>query len=333
MGNKNKHVIIGYFPNKEAATQAAGQLKAWDKANDDIKLGGMGILTWENGKIKTRKVGNRAAGTGAKWGLILGAATGILSGGVTLLGGALVGVAAGSVAGALYHKHLGLTDADKDRLEQYLQNGGAAVVVMADDFEVEPAKAELASLGGLVENYEVPEETVEQVGEATEVAEVAGEAADHVDERVEVAEEDIPAAAVLKGRVQTVQGIGPARVAALAAIGITTRQELLDRGATPEGRAAIAEESQISEKLIAGWVSAVDLTRVTGIGPQSAELLVAAGVGTVADLAQQDAAALHEKLVAVNADRNLVRVVPGVSQVEKAIEQAKELPQVATVSQ
>jgi len=28
MANKNKHVIIGYFPGKEAATEAAGQLKA-----------------------------------------------------------------------------------------------------------------------------------------------------------------------------------------------------------------------------------------------------------------------------------------------------------------
>ena len=267
MANKNKHVIIGYFPSKEAATEAADQLKQWDKANDDVKLGGMGILTWENGKIKSRKVGNRAGGTGAKWGLILGAATGILSGGVTLIGGAAVGVVGGAVAGSLFHKHLGLTDADKDRLQQYLQNGGAAVVVMADEDEVEPAKAELASLGGQVENYEVPEETVAQVEEAVEVEEVAGEAADHVDERTEVLEADIPPSAVLKGKVRDIQGVGPERSAALAAAGIVTRRELLERGATPEGRAEIAEQSKIGEKLIANWVSAVDLLRVHGRRP------------------------------------------------------------------
>ena len=83
-------------------------------------------------------------------------------------------------------------------------------------------------------------------------------------------------------------------------------------------------------KLITGWVSAVDLTRVTGIGPQSAELLQAAGVLTVGDLAGQDAAGLHEKLVAVNASRKLVRVVPGIAQIGKAIGTAKELPQVVT---
>jgi predicted flap endonuclease-1-like 5' DNA nuclease len=131
--------------------------------------------------------------------------------------------------------------------------------------------------------------------------------------------------------VREIQGVGPERSAALAVAGIVTRQELLDRGATPEGRAQIAEQSQLGEKLIASWVSAVDLTRVPGVGPQNAELIEAAGVATVGDLAQQDAASLHEKLVEVNASRNLVRVVPGVSQIEKAIETAKGLPQVVTV--
>ena len=51
---------------------------------------------------------------------------------------------------------------------------------------------------------------------------------------------------------------------------------------------------------------------------------------TVGDLAQQDAASLHEKLVAVNASRKLVREVPGVAQIENAIGPAKELPQVVT---
>lgn len=74
---------------------------------------------------------------------------------------------------------------------------------------------------------------------------------------------------------------------------------------------------------------------VTDVAPllgviDTLEVDYAAGVATVGDLAQQDAASLHEKLVEVNASRNLVRVVPGVSQIEKAIETAKGLPQVVT---
>jgi uncharacterized membrane protein len=330
MASKDKHVVIGYFPSSDAADAAAKQLKEWDKAYDDIKLGGIGILTAKNGKIKTHKVGRRATGTGAKWGLALGAVTGILSGGVTLIGGAVAGVVGGAVLGALFHKSLGFTDADKERLDQHLQNGGAAVVVMADAHELKPTMAELVRLGGEVENYTVPEETMDQVERSAEVARVAGDAADDIDDREIIAEEDMPAIVGLGGRLGTVEGIGPARNAALAAIGLRTKQELLQRGATPEGRAEIAAQSEISEKLIAGWVSAIDLSRVKGIGAQYGELLQAAGVNTVGDLAQQEAASLHEQMRAVNTTRNLVGSVPSAAQVAVWIDLAKGLPQVVT---
>lgn len=183
MANKNRHVVIAYFPGADKADMAANQIKAWDKANDAIKLGGIGILTWDEGKVKTRKVGRRATGTGAKWGVALGAVTGILSGGVTLIGGALAGAAGGAVLGSLRYKNLGLSDEDKGRLEKHLQGGGAAVVVMADEDEVAPTKDELTMLGGDVEDYRVPEETMSQVDGATDVKHIEGDPAAHVDER------------------------------------------------------------------------------------------------------------------------------------------------------
>jgi hypothetical protein len=62
MAKKDRHVIIAYFKGADKADMAANQLKAWDKATDAVKLGGIGILTWQEGKIHTRKVGSRAAG-------------------------------------------------------------------------------------------------------------------------------------------------------------------------------------------------------------------------------------------------------------------------------
>ena len=108
-------------------------LKAWDKDNKDVKLGGIAILTWEDGKMKTRKVGTRDTKKGAGWGTALGVTAAILSGGVTLVGGALVGAAAGGATGALFHKGIGLSDDDKSQLEDKLKDGGAALVVMASD--------------------------------------------------------------------------------------------------------------------------------------------------------------------------------------------------------
>ncbi|MCP4166650.1 MAG: DUF1269 domain-containing protein [Chloroflexi bacterium] len=169
MANKNNQVIIACFSGADKADAAANQLKVWDKANDAVKLGGIGILVWEDGKIKTRKVGGRAAGAGAKWGMILGITTGILSGGVTLIGGAVAGAASGAVLGALFHKGIGLSDDDKAELEQHLQQGGAALVVMADEDEVAETGAELGSLGGDVASFEVPQETMEKVEAAEDV--------------------------------------------------------------------------------------------------------------------------------------------------------------------
>jgi uncharacterized membrane protein len=137
----------------------------------DIRLGGIGIITVnEHGKLKTEKVGARAGGTGAKWGTILGATAGILSGGVTLIGGAVVGLAAGTVAGALFRKKIGMSDEDKERLLRHLQDGGAALAAMADDDEVEATKYELMSLGGSVENYAVPEDTLDELEAAADAA-------------------------------------------------------------------------------------------------------------------------------------------------------------------
>jgi uncharacterized membrane protein len=169
MANKNNHVVISYFSGADKADAAANQLKDWDKANDAVKLGGIGILVWDEGKIQTRKVGGRSTGSGAKWGTILGVTTGILTGGVTLIGGAVAGAAGGAVLGSFFHKSLGLSDEDEARLEKNLEGGQAALVVMADEDEIAATSEELKSLGGEVESYEIPEETMDAAQAAEDV--------------------------------------------------------------------------------------------------------------------------------------------------------------------
>ena len=168
--DKNSNVIIDYFDGADKADDAADSLKAWDKDNDNVKLGGIAILTWQDGKMKTRKVGTRETGKGAGWGTALGAAVGVLSGGVTLIGGALVGAAAGAVTGSLFHKGLGLTDDDKSQLEEKLKSGGAALVVMASDDELDATKQFLNGLNeGEVQDYQVPDDSAQKLEEATDV--------------------------------------------------------------------------------------------------------------------------------------------------------------------
>ena len=216
MANKNKHVIIAYFGSSEDAEEAAHQIKDWDKATDDVKLGGIGILTSQDGKIKTRKVGARATGKGAKWGLALGAATGILTGGVTLIGGAIAGVAGGAVVGSLFHRSLGLSDRDWENLSEQLRQGGAALVIMGDEDEIEPTQKKLHELGGNVVDFMVPEATMSQVDEAEDVVLIDQEVEDD-DERevvdieeidVEIDDEEISRIVNVPGSWQSVSGVG-----------------------------------------------------------------------------------------------------------------------------
>jgi predicted flap endonuclease-1-like 5' DNA nuclease len=122
-----------------------------------------------------------------------------------------------------------------------------------------------------------------------------------------------------------VEGIGEVYAQKLSDAGIKTTNALLKQGATPKGRKEIAENSGISETLILEWVNHVDLFRIKGVFEEYADLLEEAGVDTVKELAQRNPANLYKKLVEVNEQKKLVRQLPGKSQVENWVAQAKQL--------
>lgn len=123
-----------------------------------------------------------------------------------------------------------------------------------------------------------------------------------------------------------VEGIGPVNAEKLSAAGVNSIEGLLSAGSTPKGRKEIAEKTGISDTLILKWVNRADLFRVKGIGSEYGDLLEASGVDTVVELATRNAENLYKKLVEVNAEKNLVRQMPGEKQVAGWIENAKSLP-------
>jgi predicted flap endonuclease-1-like 5' DNA nuclease len=131
-------------------------------------------------------------------------------------------------------------------------------------------------------------------------------------------------------KLETVEGIGAIYAQKLAAAGIATTDALLSTGATPKGRQEIADKSGISPKLILEWINHVDLFRIKGIGQEYADLLEAAGVDTVPELAQRNPQNLCQKIGEVNAEKKLVRQLPSQAQVANWIEQAKTLPRKIT---
>ncbi len=131
-------------------------------------------------------------------------------------------------------------------------------------------------------------------------------------------------------KLTEIEGIGEAYAQKLQEAGLTTTETLLEKGASPAGRKAIAEETGISGKLILKWLNRADLSRVKGIGEEYADLLEVAGVDTVPELAQRNPDNLYQLLVEINEARNLVRRSPTQAQVETWVEQAKTLPRVIT---
>ena len=123
-----------------------------------------------------------------------------------------------------------------------------------------------------------------------------------------------------------IEGVGPANAKKLLKAGVRSTGSLLKKGGTPKGRAEIAAASGINHKTILQWVNHVDLFRIKGVGSEFADLLEAAGVDTVVELAKRDPAKLVDTLAKASAKGNLTNRVPTLRMVKNWVAQAKKLP-------
>ncbi|MBD5251542.1 MAG: DUF4332 domain-containing protein [Bacteroides sp.] len=131
-------------------------------------------------------------------------------------------------------------------------------------------------------------------------------------------------------KIIEIEGVGEAYAAKLEAAGIKTTDDLLARAASPKQRKELAEQTGISGKLILKWANHADLFRIKGVAGQFAELLEAAGVDTVKEFRHRVAANLQPKMVEINEQKNLCNRVPSVAEIQRMIDQAKELEPVLT---
>jgi len=216
----DKTVVLAFFKDEAEADDAVESLKAWDKADDNIKLDAIGVLALdEKGKIKTHKLGKRSVGKGAGIGLVLA---------VIAPPTLLAGVIGGGLLGAFHHKGLGLKAADRDRIASQLTGGQAAVGVLVVPAMAIDVSAKLSELGGTAEVHEVTEEAVAEVETAVPAVEAAEQEAG----------DDL----------SILDGVGPKYADALKASGVTTFAQLSEM--TPE---AIEETlAKANVPLIAG---------------------------------------------------------------------------------
>ena len=130
--------------------------------------------------------------------------------------------------------------------------------------------------------------------------------------------------------IEDIEGIGSASADKLRAMGISTVEALLERGGAPKGRDEIEAATGISGKQVLRWVNHADLFRIKGVGAEFAELLEAAGVDSVPELAQRSPANLAKAMAEKNEEKKLTRRVPSESQVSDWVAHAKTLARVVT---
>ena len=131
-------------------------------------------------------------------------------------------------------------------------------------------------------------------------------------------------------KVIDIEGIGPVYAEKLGNIGIHTTADLLEKGGGKKGRVDIAASADIPESLVLTWVNHADLMRIKGVAGQFSELLEAAGVDSVKELATRNPENLHAKLTETNEKFSLSGRVPALDSVKDMIDQAKGLDPIVT---
>ena len=129
----------------------------------------------------------------------------------------------------------------------------------------------------------------------------------------------------MKYEIQDIEGIGPAFGEKLGTAGIKSTDDFLKLCCDAKGRKDVAAKTEISERLLLKWANHADMMRISGIGPQFAELLEASGVDTVKELRHRNAANLATRIAEINAEKNLANANPAESMVSGWIDAAKDI--------
>jgi predicted flap endonuclease-1-like 5' DNA nuclease len=129
-----------------------------------------------------------------------------------------------------------------------------------------------------------------------------------------------------KYKIEDLEGIGEVLGVKFREAGIKDTDALLASSKKPAQRKELASKTGISDKKILKFANMVDLYRINGIGSEYSELLEAAGVDTVPDLARRNPQNLAKKMSEVNEVKKLTRRIPTESEITKWVDQAKKLP-------
>jgi Domain of unknown function (DUF4332) len=97
--------------------------------------------------------------------------------------------------------------------------------------------------------------------------------------------------------IEQLPGLSQEEQSQLQNSGITTTGLLVKQGKTLEAKVALANKLQVHLQYVNKWVALADLARIPTVGPQYCGLLLHAGIGSVAQLAQVPVHRLHKQIL------------------------------------
>ncbi|MCC5638997.1 DUF4332 domain-containing protein [Nostoc sp. CHAB 5844] len=97
--------------------------------------------------------------------------------------------------------------------------------------------------------------------------------------------------------IEQLPGLSQEEQSQLQICGIKTTRGLFNQGKTPEARLVLASKLQVHLQYVNKWVALADLSRIPSVGTQYCGLLLHAGIGSVAQLAQTPSHRLHRQIM------------------------------------
>jgi len=126
-------------------------------------------------------------------------------------------------------------------------------------------------------------------------------------------------------KLKDILGVDIDQIEKLAEIGINDIKWLIKNGRTTAQRTALAEQSGVPLKEIEEMVKLADLTRIVDIKGVKVRLLYEAGFDTLEKIATCDPEFLHQGLVSVNTEKQILQRHPTLREAKYWVKQANNL--------
>jgi Domain of unknown function (DUF4332) len=126
--------------------------------------------------------------------------------------------------------------------------------------------------------------------------------------------------------IEQLPGLSQEELVQLQNCGIFTTKALFLQGNSLQSKVALANKLQVHLQYVNKWVALADLARIPSVGTQYCGLLLHAGIGSVAQLAETPTHRLHQQILRLQVATMQRRdLCPAIELVQQWCQQAKTI--------